>query len=253
LTIEEVKYDFTGHEDHFRNFFFKILKLIIISKLNCLESNETSAKYFNELINNIRNCKTHRVKYGKAILFAKFMQYEFTFQTIKAIIKVIEKDTINILFESIVPDFVKFFDDLSVNINTIKWNEIDNENKDKLSENNSNSNSSNSSNNNNNKIIKKDIKTIFHLLELFIESLFYLTSMSPANNNDNNNSLMGKMIEIKDVSMIRKNLIMEILVDESMIILNLSPKKNNPISIILDNKYDTGKTIKEIILQGKKI
>ncbi|HEX5519689.1 MAG TPA: hypothetical protein VFX18_04555, partial [Candidatus Nitrosocosmicus sp.] len=80
-------------------------------------------------------------------------------------------------------------------------------------------------------------------------SLFYLTSMSPANNNDNNNSLMGKMIEIKDVSMIRKNLIMEILVDESMIILNLSPKKNNPISIILDNKYDTGKTIKEIILQ----
>ncbi|MGN6560669.1 MAG: hypothetical protein ACTHJ2_09115 [Candidatus Nitrosocosmicus sp.] len=245
MTIEEVKYDFTGHEDHFRNFFFKILKLIIISKLNCLESNETSAKYFHELINNIRNCKTHRVKYGKAILFAKFMQYEFTFQTIKVIIKVIEKDTINILFESIVPDFVKFFDDLSININTIKWNEIGNENDDNLSENNSNISSSS------NKIIKKDIKTIFHLLELFIGSLFYLTTMSPTNNN-NNNSLMGKMIEIKDVSIIRKNLIIEILVDESMIILNLSPNKNNRISIILDNKHDTGKTIKEIILQGKK-
>jgi hypothetical protein len=246
LTIEEVKYDFTGHEEHFRNFFFKILKLIIISKLNCLESNEISAKYFNELIRNIRNCKTHRVKYGKAILFTKFMQYEFTFQTIKAIIKVIEKDTINILFESIVPDFVKFFDDLSININTIKWNEIDNENNDNLSENNS-SNSSSS-----NKIIKKDIKTIFHLLELFIESLFYLTTMSPINNN-NNYSLMGKMIEIKDVSIIRKNMIIELLVDESMIILNLSPKKNNRISIILDNNHDTGKTIKEIILQGEKI
>ncbi|HEX5518852.1 MAG TPA: hypothetical protein VFX18_00270, partial [Candidatus Nitrosocosmicus sp.] len=64
MTIEEVKYDFTGHEEHFRNFFFKILKLIIISKLNCLESNEISTKYFNELIKNIRNCKTHRVKYG---------------------------------------------------------------------------------------------------------------------------------------------------------------------------------------------
>jgi hypothetical protein len=246
LTIEEVKYDFTGYEEHFRNFFFKILKLIIISKLNCLESNETSAKYFNELINNIRNCKTHRVKYGKAILFAKFMQYEFTFQTIKVIIKVIEKDTINILFESIVPDFVKFFDDLSININTIKWNEIGNENDDNLSENNSNSSGSSS-----NKIIKKDIQTIFHLLELFIGSLFYLTTMSPTNNN-NNNSLMGKMIEIKDVSIMRKNLIIEILVDESMIILNLSPKKNNRISIILDNKHDTGKTIKEIILQGEK-
>ena len=248
MTIEEVKYDFTGHEEHFRNFFFKILKLIIISKLNCLESNEISTKYFNELIKNIRNCKTHRVKYGKAILFAKFMQYEFSFQTIKTIIKVIEKDTINILFESIVPDFVKLFDDLSININTIKWNEIDNENNDNLSENNSSSN----------KIIKKDIKTIFHLLELFIESLFYLTTMSSTNNNNNNNnnnnySLMGKMIEIKDVSIIRKNMIIELLVDESMIILNLSPKKNNRISIILDNKHDTGKTIKEIILQGKKI
>ncbi|MGN6614151.1 MAG: hypothetical protein ACTHKC_03830, partial [Candidatus Nitrosocosmicus sp.] len=95
------------------------------------------------------------------------------------------------------------------------------------------------------------IKTIFHLLELFIGSLFYLTTMSSINNN-NNNSLMGKTIEIKDVSIIRKNLIIEILVDESMIILNLSPNKNNRISIILDNKHDTGKTIKEIILQGKK-
>ena len=244
MTIEEIRYDFTGHSEHFRNFFSKILKLIIISKLNCLESNQTSVKYFNELIKNIKDCKTHKVKYGKSMLFAKYMQYEFTFQTIKTIIKVIEKDIIDILFESIIQDFVKIFDDLSTSINTINWNGNGNWNdKD---------NSTNSHESENDKKIEKEIKSIFHLLELFIESLFYLATL-PSLNNNNNNSLMGKTIEIKDISIIRKSLIIEILVDESVIILNLSPKKNKQVSIILDNKYNTGKTIKEIILQGKKI
>jgi hypothetical protein len=231
LAIEEIKYDFTEHKEHFRNFFSKILKLIIISKLNCLESSEISVKYFKELIKNIENCKTHRVKYGKSIIFAKYMQYEFTFQTIKVIIKIIDKNIINLLLESIIPDFVKFFDELSISTNTIKWNE----------------------NNNNNTFdkdepINKDIKTIFYLLEAFIETLFYLATMPSINNND---SLMGKMIEIKNVSMIRKNLIIELLIDDNIIILNLSPKKNNFITIVLDNSSNTGKTIKEITLQKK--
>jgi len=231
LAIEEIKYDFTEHKEHFRNFFSKILKLIIISKLNCLESSEISVKYFKELINNIKNCKTHRVKYGKSIIFAKFMQYEFTFQTIKVIIKIIDKDIISLLLESIIPDFVKFFDELSISTNTIKWNENNNDNvfdKDEA--------------------INKDIRTIFYLLEAFIETLFYLSTIPPINNND---SLMGKMIEIKNVSMIRRNLIIELLVDDNIIILSLSPKKNKLITIILDNSSNTGKTIKEIILQKK--
>lgn len=231
MAIEEIKYDFTEHKEHFRNFFSKILKLIIISKLNCLESSEISVKYFKELINNIKNCKTHRVKYGKSIIFAKFMQYEFTFQTIKVIIKIIDKDIISLLLESIIPDFVKFFDELSISTNTIKWNENNNDNvfdKDEA--------------------INKDIRTIFYLLEAFIETLFYLSTIPPINNND---SLMGKMIEIKNVSMIRRNLIIELLVDDNIIILSLSPKKNKLITIILDNSSNTGKTIKEIILQKK--
>jgi hypothetical protein len=231
LAIEEIKYDFTEHKEHFRNFFSKILKLIIISKLNCLESSEISVKYFKELINNIKNCKTHRVKYGKSIIFAKFMQYEFTFQTIKVIIKIIDKDIISLLLESIIPDFVKFFDELSISTNTIKWNENNNDNAFDKDE-----------------AINKDIKTIFYLLEAFIETLFYLSTIPPINNND---SLMGKMIEIKNVSMIRRNLIIELLVDDNIIILSLSPKKNKLITIILDNSSNTGKTIKEIILQKK--
>ena len=225
MVIEEIKYDFTEHKEHFRNFFSKILKLIIISKLNCLESSEISVKYFKELIKNIENCKTHRVKYGKSIIF------EFAFQTIKVIIKILDKNIINLLLESIIPDFVKLFDELSTSTNTIKWNENNNDNvfdKDET--------------------INKDIKTIFYLLEAFIETLFYLATIPSINNND---SLMGKMIEIKNVSMIRRNLNIELLIDDNIIILNLSPKKNNLITIILDNNNNTGKTIKEIIHQKK--
>jgi hypothetical protein len=233
LAIQEVRYDFTEHGEHFRNFFFKILKLIIISKLNCQESNETSVKYFNEIVNGIENCKTHRVKYGKSMIFTKFLQYEFTYQTIKVILNIIDKNLIDIFFESIVEDFVKFFDELSSDTKIIKWNitYIDNNN---ISE---------------NKLMKEEIKNIFYLLESFIESIYYLTTTIPANNND---SLIGKTIEIKDVSVIRKSLNIEILIDDNTILINLSPKKNNSVSIILDNEENIGKTIKELILQNKK-
>jgi hypothetical protein len=233
LAIQEVRYDFTEHGEHFRNFFFKILKLIIISKLNCQESNETSVKYFNEIVNGIENCKTHRVKYGKSMIFTKYLQYEFTYQTIKVILNFIDKNLIDIFFESIVEDFVKFFDELSSDTKIIKWNitYIDNNN---ISE---------------NKLMKEEIKNIFYLLESFIESIYYLTTTIPANIND---SLIGKTIEIKDVSVIRKSLNIEILIDDNTIIINLSPKKNNSVSIILDNEENIGKTIKELILQNKK-
>ena len=232
MVIQEVRYDFTEHGEHFRNFFFKILKLIIISKLNCQESNETSVKYFNEIVNGIEDCKTHRVKYGKSMIFTKYLQYEFTYQTIKVILNFIDKNLIDIFFESIVEDFVKFFDELSSDTKTIKWNitNIDNNNIREY------------------KLMKEEIKNIFYLLESFIESLYYLTTIIPTNNND---SLIGKTIEIKDVSIIRKSLNIEILIDDNTIIINLSPKKNNSVSIILDNEENIGKTIKELILQNK--
>ncbi len=97
-------------------------------------------------------------------------------------------------------------------------------------------------------IIHSEVKTIFHLLELFIETLYYLTTISP---NGNNDSLIGKTIVIKDVSVIRKGLNIEILIDEKMVIINLAPKKNNPISVAIDTEDMVGNTIKQIILQNK--
>ncbi len=51
--------------------------------------------------------------------------------------------------------------------------------------------------------------------------------------------------------MIRKGLNIEILIDEKMVIINLAPKKNNPISVAIDTEDMVGNTIKQIILQNK--
>jgi hypothetical protein len=255
LTIEEIRYDFTEHAEHFRNFFSKILKLMIISKLNCQESNKTSAIYFNRIIGNIDHCETHRVKYGKPMIFTKFFHFEFTYQSIKVTIKITGKYIIDIQLESIIPDFVKFFDEISSDTKAIQWNNTrlgDNVLQERIKtekDENSNSDSLTIPQQQSEEKIQQEIKTIFFLLETFIETLYDLTSISP---NEKNDSLIGKTIEIKDVSLIRKSLIIEIVIDEKIIIINLSPKKNKHISIILDNEDKTGNTIKELIIQHKK-
>ena len=131
MAIEEIRYDFTEHEEHFRDFFYKVFKLMIILKLNCQQSNETSVKFFDDIIKDIENCTTHEVKYGKKMIFIKFMQHEFTYNTIKVLIKIVNKNLIDIRIESIIKDFLKFFDKISSDNNTINWN-IDNENSDKI-------------------------------------------------------------------------------------------------------------------------
>lgn len=267
MTIEEIRYDFTEYAEHFRNFFSKTLRLIIISKLNCQETNKTSAKYLNEIVNNIEGCKTHKVRYGKPMIFTKFLQYEFTYQTIKVTIKITDKYIVDILLESIIPDFVRFFDELSSDTKTIKWNtgssthNNNSNNSNTLQENTTVKHETSSTTDSTSKeqmesesgdkeglIIQSEIKTIFCLLELFIETLYYLTTISP---NGNSDSLIGKTIVIKDVSVIRKNVNIEILVDEKMVIINLAPKKNNPVSVVLDTEDMIGNTIKQIILQNK--
>jgi hypothetical protein len=261
LTIEEIRYDFTEYTEHFRKFFSKILRLIVISKLNCQETNKTSAKYFNEIVKNIEGGKTHIIKYGKSMAFIKFLHYEFTYQTINVAIKIIDKYIIDITIESIIPDFVKFFDEISSNTKTIKWNVGSTTNRNNrlqekitVKQETSNTNSATKEPKefeaaDKEKLkIQNETKIIFYLLELFIEALYYLTTILP---NSNNDSLIGKIIVIKDVSVVRKNIIIEILVDEKMIIINLAPKKINPISIVLDNEDKIGNTIREIILQNK--
>jgi hypothetical protein len=242
LAIEEIRYDFREQPEKFRSYFAKIMRLIIISKLNCLEKNLTSLKYFNELINRIEGCETHKIKYGKSMIFTKFFGYEFNYHTVRVKIKITEKYTIDISLESIIPDFVKTFDKLSTDTNEINWNitkystngiKFDDQKR-------------NSQDELNLQLMEKEAKLTFYLLDSFIQTLYLLMTQSGVNTN----SLSGRNIEIKDISVSRKILNIEMLVDEKTVILDCRPKSKNGVVVSIDNDEKIGETIRAVMLQN---
>jgi hypothetical protein len=242
LAIEEIRYDFREHPEKFYSYFAKIMKLIIISKLNCLEKNITSLKYFNELISRIEGCETHKIKYGKSMIFTKFFGYEFNYHTVRVKIKITEKYTIDISLESIIPDFVKTFDKLSTDTNEINWNitkysingiKFDDQKR-------------NSQDELNLQLMEKEAKLTFYLLDSFIQTLYLLMTQSGVNTN----SLSGRNIEIKDISVSRKILNIEMLVDEKTVILDCLPKSKNGVVVSIDNDEKIGETIRAVMLQN---
>ncbi|HKX97545.1 MAG TPA: hypothetical protein VJL78_06900 [Candidatus Nitrosocosmicus sp.] len=242
MAIEEIRYDFREHPEKFHSYFAKIMRLIIISKLNCLEKNLTSLKYFNELISRIEGCETHKIKYGKSMIFTKFFGYEFNYHTVRVKIKITEKYTIDISLESIIPDFVKTFDKLSTDTNEINWNitkysingiKFDDQKR-------------NSQDESNLQLMEKEAKLTFYLLDSFIQTLYLLMTQSGVNTN----SLSGRIIEIKDISVSRKILNIEMLVDEKTVILDCLPKSKNGVVVSIDNDEKIGETIRAVMLQN---
>jgi hypothetical protein len=243
LAIEEIRYDFREHPEQFHSYFTKIMKLVVISKLNCLEKNITSLKYFNELISRIEGCDIHKIKYGKPMIFTKFFGYEFNYHTVRVKIKIIDKYTIDISLESIIPDFVKTFDKLSTDTNEINWNTS------KYSTNGiefGDDQNRKSQDDPNLQSIEKEAKLTFYLLDLFIQTLYLLMTQS----GENTDSLSGRNIEIKDISVSRKILNIEMLVDEKTVILDFLPKSKNGVVVSIDNDEKIGETIRTVMLQN---
>lgn len=220
------------------------MKLIIISKLNCLEKNLTSLKYFNEVISRIDGCDIHKVKYGKPMIFTKFFGYEFNYHTVRVKIRITDKYTIDISLESIIPDFVKTFDKLSTDTNEINWNTNKHPtNGVKFGD----DQVTNSQDNSNFQSIEKEAKLTFYLLDSFIQTLYLLMTQS----SESTNSLSGRNIEIKDISVSRKILNIEMLVDEKTVILDFLPKSKNGIVVSIDNDEKNGETIRAVMLQNR--
>jgi len=244
LAIEEIRYDFREHPEQFHSYFTKIMKLIIISKLNCLEKNLTSLKYFNEVISRIDGCDIHKVKYGKPMIFTKFFGYEFNYHTVRVKIRITDKYTIDISLESIIPDFVKTFDKLSTDTNEINWNTSKHPtNGIKFGD----DQAINSQDDSNLQLIEKEAKLTFYLLDSFIQTLYLLMTQS----SESTNSLSGRNIEIKDISVSRKILNIEMLVDEKTVILDFLPKSKNGVVVSIDNDEKIGETIRTIMLQNR--
>lgn len=96
-------------------------------------------------------------------------------------------------------------------------------------------------------MIEREAKLTFYLLDSFIQTLYLLMTQSGVNSN----SLSGRDIEIKDISVSRKILNIEMLVDEKTVILDFLPKSKDGVVVSIDNDEKIGETIKTVMLQNK--
>jgi len=257
LTIEVIQYNFEEHPEQLSTYFTKIMKLLVISKLNCLETNRLSVKYFQALVSRIDGCDFHSVKYGKPMLFTNFLGYEFNYHTVRVSLKTVDSFAIEISIESIIQEFVKIFDELSSDTREIKWNVTHSSDttqklppvpsrseEQPIEEEDIKASKTVSSSEDN-----EEVKTIFRLLDSFIGSLYILMNLSSSDES----SLHGKNVEIKDVSLTRRILNIEILVNDDTIILDCNSKSKKKVFVSLDNDAKIGETIKNLMLQNYAI
>ena len=274
MAIEVINYDFRDHPEQFQSYFTKILKLIIISKLNCIGTNRYSVEYYKKLVNRIDGCGFHTIKYGKLMLFTEFLGHKFNYHTVRVTLKIDEHYSLEISIESIIRDFVKIFDVLSADSSEIKWNYLHNKDRNSYEFQSLSQRDEKRSHEDKNVFpnpisstshlevegeeLKKDPiesekkrmndyeNTTFSLLDSFINALYVLMNLTA----DNRNSMMHSMMELKDISLTRRILSIEILVNDQIIIIDLNPKGKNKVSVSLDNDNLCGETIKALMIQN---
>ncbi|HXG07635.1 MAG TPA: hypothetical protein VNI77_09960 [Nitrososphaera sp.] len=198
MVLEEVRYDFEEHPRYADDFVRDLLKLMIISKMNAAVKNPASANYFLHLVSQIEGCEAYVVKYGQPLLYAKYHGMEFTDQKVMSQFVRSKDHVIDVTMESVFGDFVKKFDSLASTTKTkVKWG-VSRENDDKLD-------------------------PMFELLDLFVSAVVRLTSIDPSSED----SLAGKRFAIRNVSVARKSLQIEFLIDGQLSILEINPSKKH--------------------------
>lgn len=185
------------------------------------------------------------------MLFTKFMGHEFNYHTVNVSLKILENNVLELSIESIIQDFVKIFDTLSSDTREIYWNITEKiVNEVSPSESESQSSEKHEIKNNqveNNQTKRTDYEAItFSLLESFINALYFLMNLSMKDKS----SLMNIYVEIKDISLTRRILTVEVMVDDEIVIIDLNPKTKDKVSITLDDDKYTGKAIKSLMIQN---
>ena len=106
LVIEEIRYDFREHPKQADDFIRDLIKLMIISKMNCTFKSSLSGNNFRNLIKQIPGCEIHIVRYGRPILYVKYKGMEFTDQKVTSQFIRINDYVIDVM-ESVFGEYVR--------------------------------------------------------------------------------------------------------------------------------------------------
>jgi hypothetical protein len=222
LTIEEIRYDFKGFRKYADDFIHDLIKLMIISKMNCPYNSELSRNYFLGLVKQIAGCETYIVKYGQPMLYIRYRGIEFTEQKVTSKFVRFNEYAIEVILESVFAEFVKSFDNLSSSSeDKVKWAIV----TDKY----------------------PNAEPLFKLLNLFIDAVHKLTLLDPSNPE----SLIRKKFGVRNVNVTRHSTQLEFLIDSQLNIIALNPsrkKKDHSIVLLMGNS-ETAKAISCLMKQ----
>lgn len=222
MTIEEIRYDFKGFRKYADDFIHDLIKLMIISKMNCPYNSELSRNYFLGLVKQIAGCETYIVKYGQPMLYIRYRGIEFTEQKVTSKFVRFNEYAIEVILESVFAEFVKSFDNLSSSSeDKVKWAIV----TDKY----------------------PNAEPLFKLLNLFIDAVHKLTLLDPSNPE----SLIRKKFGVRNVNVTRHSTQLEFLIDSQLNIIALNPsrkKKDHSIVLLMGNS-ETAKAISCLMKQ----
>jgi hypothetical protein len=220
--IEEIRYDFKGFRKYADDFIHDLIKLMIISKMNCPFKSELSRNYFLGLVKQIAGCETYIVKYGQPMLYIRYRGIEFTEQKVTSKFVRFNEYAIEVILESVFAEFVKSFDNLSSSSeDKVKWAIV----TDKY----------------------PNAEPLFKLLNLFIDAVHKLTLLDPSNPE----SLIRKKFGVRNVNVTRHSTQLEFLIDSQLNIIALNPsrkKKDHSIVLLMGNS-ETAKAISCLMKQ----
>src|SRR5918911_3642702 len=196
---------------------------MIISKMNAAIKNLTSKNYFVHLISQIDDCEAYVVKYGQPLLYAKYHGIEFTDQKVTTQFVRSKDHIIGVTMESMFGEFIKSFDSLASMTKTkVKWG-IMKEKEDKPD-------------------------PLFALLDSFVGAVIRLSSLDSSNPD----SLVGKRFGIRNASIIRKSLYLELMINGQLHIIELNSskkRKDDAIKLLLFSKPEVSNAIVALMKQ----
>jgi hypothetical protein len=210
LVVEEVRYDFEDYPRYADDFIKDLLRLMILSKLNAAVRNSSSRAYFVSIVSQIKGCEAYVVNYGQPLLYVRYQGIEFTDQKVTTQFVRTDDHVVDITLESLFGDFVRRFDDLaSASENKVRWAV--------LPEPEGNATGS-------------IPDPLFSLLDSFVNAVSRLTMLESSSPD----SLKNKRLVIRNASILRKTLYLELLIDGRLNIVEFNPsKKKSELAVAL--------------------